>query len=187
MRCTVVCTRFLPIVVKSTSSRLSSMLSMLVRNLLNVDESISSSWVSLGSYAFRFFCFSFIFIFLATRRQADNNLHYFSEPHIFVFKKLGICKRDVHTLKKNLNNSASDLHTDLHSCLVVVIPRRRSLDSGFLSLGGCPSVHFSDVPLSRAVPVLHAPRSCLFLDAVVFLQLPIDNLKIRTTSKTKTH
>lgn len=57
---------YLPMVVKSTSSRFSSMLSMLAKNLLNVEESISSSWVSLGSYAFRFFCFSFIFIFLAT-------------------------------------------------------------------------------------------------------------------------
>ncbi len=60
---------YLPVAVKSTSSRLSSMLSMLAKNLLNVDESISSSWVSLGSYAFRFFCFSFIFIFLATKGE----------------------------------------------------------------------------------------------------------------------
>lgn len=40
---------YLPMVVKSTSSRFSSMLSMLAKNLLNVEESISSSWVSLGS------------------------------------------------------------------------------------------------------------------------------------------
>lgn len=76
--------RCLPMVVKSTSSRLSSMLSMLVRNLLNVEESISSSWVNLGSYAFRFFCFSFIFIFLATTGQKDNVC-------IYVFMYLYLC------------------------------------------------------------------------------------------------
>lgn len=45
---------------------------MLVKNLLNVEESISSSWVSFGSYAFRFFCFSFIFSFLATEEEKSH-------------------------------------------------------------------------------------------------------------------
>lgn len=71
------------------------------------------------------------------------------------------------------------MHTDLHLCSVVVIPRQRSLGSGSLSLVGYPSARFSDVPLSHAAPVLRDPRSCPSLDAAVFLQLQIYNFKIR--------
>lgn len=88
----------LPNDVKSTSSKLSRMLSTLAENFLNVEESIISiqkkeseinsrvtlmkdthgkkvnvlcipSGVSLGSYAFRFFCFSFFLSFLATEKE----------------------------------------------------------------------------------------------------------------------
>lgn len=77
------------------------------------------------------------------------------------------------------------MHTDLHSCSVEAIPRQRSLGSGSLSLVGCPSARFSDVPLSRAAPVLRDPRSCPSLDAAVFLQLQIYNFKIRIIKRKK--
>lgn len=78
------------------------------------------------------------------------------------------------------------MHTDLHSCSAVAIPRQRSLGSGFLSLVGCPSAHFSDVPLRHVAPVLRVPRSCLCLDAAVFLQLHIYNFKIRIIKNKQT-
>lgn len=153
--------------VKSTSSRFSRMLSMLVKNLLNVDESINSSWVSLGSYAFRFFCFSFILIFLATERAR--------EILILIFVScvcLCVCVR--HDSKESLirYGVTNDLNTDFQSRWVAASVRRRNLGSGSRSLVCPPGFHhFSDAPLSPGGLFPPRPRTGLCLCAGASLQL----------------